>query len=419
MLVYILLSRWVYNFKVEQATREFSSFGFESNGTFQISIRLTRPAAFTLTLESAEERHTRVDGSTALSYMCTNMSYPIAKLNASTTGVTGEFEWTDSVRTRGVYYLSITFCQGRGSDCEVSAFYINPNSFLDYRDELFPLLYLGICGVWICVTFAWIANGLLYHRFHIDAHSACVCASLARVVDLFMKGIDWSHQRNGSSDNVFLKMVGNASSGAFWTVVLAIPVLVTAGWGTYDESIPAGYVMFIGSGAMVAVCTMMLATEVGWYSDEMSFRWILCVMMMFGIAIYGWLYAKAIDRLLKAMRRLLPTDRFGPVMKKIEMVLKVNMYVVWVVGVVCICEILIWFEKDMRVAWLMDIIEVEVVAVMSMMACVKMLMLKDEHVPPEGDDGGDLDALDAVPAEFRKIEDPLCMTYAFTENVKI
>jgi hypothetical protein len=266
------------------------SFGFESNGTYEINLSLP---GFAVAWERRD--HPRDPG-----LLCFNKSHE------TTT-------WSGIIPTRGTFIPLIAACSQFSGDLFVITNYTNPSGGGDYREKYtFELLRILGC-IYPFFSFCWYLNCRFHPEFFIDIHHYMTLLPLLKSGVLFLEAELYRKRRIDPVDVAWSLIASVLVHSSLFTVLTC----AAAGWCTYADRVKAGKVV----SAMILSFSFFASSALGNYYR--IFVSVTSVTLFVGLVVIAGMASKIVIRWLRSTDEVLT--------RKYEMVL----YFMFNVVVVC------------------------------------------------------------------------------------
>ncbi|OHT12698.1 hypothetical protein TRFO_17417 [Tritrichomonas foetus] len=216
-----------------------SSFGFDENGTFEFDLYTPNQTTIIILLTTFNEMRLRLMRDIGLTSVCLNKNIHISAINSSFFTNVTHVHWKGTINSKNIYYPYIINCNFNKTYYTITTNNINPNSHLDFRDELYSLFYLLVSILYSCIAIVWIINSLFYPSFGILLHTTLACVATTKAIVSALDAKIWVDRRSGIVNYDYHgSYIYNLFFVLHYTAFLSIPTMIMAGWCILRDTIP-------------------------------------------------------------------------------------------------------------------------------------------------------------------------------------
>lgn len=245
-------------------TIQLPSYGFEANGTYEISIisdKMVYGKLFFL------QRRDKVIFAEQYESICKNDHPQISDLNFTENSVDNQITFSGKIPNEGVYYLLFIHCGVTYSEYSVNVKYFNPKLKEDFREHMIKPLKFLFSKLFFCINIIWVINGYVFSGFRIRLHTVFTLIPLFRSFGLYLS--IYSH-----FSYVFHII--------YYTLTLFTLLAVGRGWCTFIYQLPPKYIVSsIFSSFLLVIGTIGSST-----SSNLSYFFINIFILAIGLISY-------------------------------------------------------------------------------------------------------------------------------------
>ena len=253
-IVYIQCSQRKNYITTYMLVTPLDSFGFNENGTFEITLLSSNRSTLIIFLVTFEEMKTRIIKEITFSDICQNPQIHLSALNSSFHRNTKQIYWSGVIRNRDVYYPYILNCNRTRLKYSILTNFSNQYSHLDFRDEPYPYFYVALSYIYIAITIIYIIDIMIFPSFGILIPPILAFINSLKSIITSKYAQIWLDRRIGLvSYDYFGSNFFNFIFIMHYTLFLSFPTFIIAGWCIYIESIPLFDTLIIISSSLIFV----------------------------------------------------------------------------------------------------------------------------------------------------------------------
>jgi hypothetical protein len=241
---------------------QLPSFGFQASGTFHISINTTENGTVSLFLATAEELRAKLYGGVHFVSSCSEWAPHISLLNWTFRENRTSFHWSGTIKSQDVYWPHVVDCRDNSQNRSifiVQVTFLNRDFMIDYRDELRSTMDVVLSAVYIALTFLWVGNSCLHHKFMIGLHAMCTLSSAAKAVSLAFSARDWENDKVGYIPSTTYAVVRTSFALLNRALLMTLPVLAIGGWCVFREPSESRLVIPVLASTFISVVGFQVA----------------------------------------------------------------------------------------------------------------------------------------------------------------
>ena len=169
-----------------------------------------------------------------LNKVCTIHDHHVTDLNFSVNYTNSStFNWHGTVHQTSVYSLHLMNCDSNRSVFSVNAYFMNPGSYLDSRDEILLHLYLVFALVYFVISMVWWINAAIFTNFRVPLHTMFLLLPMIRCVILMLTSSNWGDVRLYDQENATKTNLMFILNFIYYTLMFTGIASASAGFCTY------------------------------------------------------------------------------------------------------------------------------------------------------------------------------------------
>ncbi|OHS93193.1 hypothetical protein TRFO_12017 [Tritrichomonas foetus] len=248
-----------------------SSFGFEKNGFYNISIHSQNLSKIRLMMT---EYSKRIELATYSKYCDT---YQISNDSETITFI-------GNVKDKGVYTPIIIDCDRKVSLSDdkiynIISLYSNPKYLIDYRSTLFLPMYSVLSKVYLGIFLVWVINGYLYSNFRVKLHTIFSLQPITKSISLCINYIIWESLMTKDDTDIKLKILLLFVDTIFYSLYLVSLAFVGSGWCIFRSKMNLTQFLKIIISSVFVALTILLSPYVS--NLTQGFLMFICVVLSF------------------------------------------------------------------------------------------------------------------------------------------
>jgi hypothetical protein len=207
------------------------SFGFQLNGSFDISIASPDLRDFVLLFQHPHDSlHISAMRPKRLLFFCdADLPNSSKSLRVRGAGSGGQAKINGTIPATGVYSPYLINCGVNHTTYDISVKYRNPMSHLDSRNLFLAPLYCSLSAIYFVFALAWIFNGCRFSNFRVHLHTVFTVLPIIRALSsLFISWI-WESRAATGQGSPFENAVF-VLDFIYYTLYLSAIAFVGTGW---------------------------------------------------------------------------------------------------------------------------------------------------------------------------------------------
>jgi hypothetical protein len=260
------------------------SFGFQANGTFDISITSPDLRNFVILFQHPHDSlHISAMRPKRLLYFCDgDLPNSSKSLQISAFGSDGRGHVNGTLRSDGVYSPYLINCDANHSTYDVNVTYSNPTSHLDSRNMFLGPLYQSLSVIYLGFAIAWILNGCRFSNFRVHLHTVLTVMPIIRALSsLFISWI-WKDRAATGKGSSFENIVF-VLDFIYYTLYLSTIAFVGMGWCIFRGSPDFSQVSKILSSSLMPTLGVLL---IPFARDFIAILGVLALLVL-GLMLYA------------------------------------------------------------------------------------------------------------------------------------
>jgi hypothetical protein len=260
------------------------SFGFQANGSFEMSIASSELGSFVLLFQHVRESsYISAMRPKQLLHFC-HRPLPASFLSHRFAGdsINDHAYLNGTIAYDGIYTPYLINCEFNRTKYEVNVSYTNPTSHLDSRTMFLDSLYRYLSIIYFTLALVWMLNGCRFSMFRVPLHTVFTVLPIIRgLSSLFISWV-WQHRAVTGQGSAFEDVIFLLDF-VYYTLYLSAIAFVGTGWCIFRGAPEVGQISRILSSSLLPTLGVMLIP----FAREFIEILPLLALLVLGLMLYA------------------------------------------------------------------------------------------------------------------------------------